>query len=251
MNFTSRPLWSGSLYCVSNLRIWSQKIVSRSYASYASATAPAAYKTSKWPQDGRDTVKSLNSRKTFLIDSYKQLMDSNPVVLFVHYNNLMKNEDHHYRSQIKKFGGSLTVLRNNLFSVYLRNSAFPDPCAATKRREQNLSHPLLPLFKGPTAAISFPETNPQSVAKILKLLEKSQDRLFVVGAKVEADVYNINQLSHFKNLPDKQGLQSQLLGLLHVLSGAGLVRTLEAGSQTLYLTLQSHHDNNSKNDDQK
>ncbi|CAR25866.1 hypothetical protein ZYGR_0A04390 [Zygosaccharomyces rouxii] len=246
MNFVSRQLWGSSGLGFCSLRICSQTIVSRSFASYASRAAPAAFKTSKSPQDGRDIVKPVTSRKTFLIDSYKQLMGSNPVILFVHYNNLMKNEDHHYRSQIKKAGGSLTVLRNNLFSVYLRNSAFPDPCAPIKRRDQNLSHPLLPLFKGPTAAICFPETDPQSVAKVLKLLEKSQDRLFVVGAKVETAVYDINQLSHFKNLPDKQGLQSQLLGLLHILSGAGLVKTLEAGSQTLYLTLQSHHDNNEK-----
>lgn len=248
MNFAGRQLWGFSGLSFSSVRIWSQTIISRSYVSYASKAAPAAFKTSKWSQDGRETIKPVDSRKTFLIDSYKQLMGSNPVVLFVHYNNLTKNEDHHYRSQIKKAGGSLTMLRNNLFSVYLRNSAFADPCAPVKRRDQNLSHPLLPLFKGPTSAISFQETNPQSVARVLKILEKLQDRLFVVGAKVEADVYDINQLSQFKNLPDKPGLQSQLLGLLHILSGAGLVRTLETGPQTLYLTLQSHHDNNGRDD---
>lgn len=243
MNFASRQLWASSRLGLCSLRIWPQTIISRSYASSASRIIPAPFKTSKAPQDGRDTVKPIASRKTFLIDSYKQLMGSNPVILFVHYNNLMKNEDHHYRSQIKKAGGTLTVLRNNLFKVYLKNSASPDPCAPIKRREQNLSHPLLPLFKGPTAAICFPETDPQSVGKVLKLLAKAQDRLFVIGAKVETDIFDISQLSQFKDLPNKEGLQSQLLGLLHILSGAGLVRTLEAGSQTLYLTLQSHHDN--------
>lgn len=135
------------------------------------------------------------------------------------------------------------MLRNNLFGVYLKNSAHPDPCAPIKRVDQKATHPLLPLFKGPTAAISFKETNPQDVAGIIKLLEKAQDKLFIVGAKVETDVYDIGQLAHFKTLPNKAGLQAQLVGLLHVLSGVGLVRTLESGSQTLYLTLKSHHNN--------
>lgn len=194
---------------------------------------------------GRVTVKPAESRKTFLIDSYKHLMETNPVILFVHYNNLLKNEDQHYRSLIKQNGGKLTMLRNGLFGVYLKNAQAADPCAPISRKEQNRKHPLLPLFKGPTAAISFTETDPSSVAKVLKSLEKAQDKLFVVGAKVETEVYDIAQLHQFKTLPSKEVLQAQLVGLLNVLGGAGLVRTLEAGSQTLYLTLSSHQENQS------
>lgn len=193
----------------------------------------------------RVTVKPLHSRKTFLIDSYKHMMEHNPVVLFAHYNNLLKQENATFRSQIKGIGGTMSSVRNNLFQVYLRNAHLPDPCAKTSKKQQNKSHPLLPLFKGPTVAISFPETDPAKVAKLLKLLEKSADKLFIVGAKVESEVYDMAQLNQFKSLPTKPELQSQLLGLLHILSGAGLVRTLESGSQALYLTLQSHHDNQS------
>ncbi|QLL34815.1 hypothetical protein HG536_0H01900 [Torulaspora globosa] len=194
---------------------------------------------------GRVTVKPADSRKTFLIDSYKHLMEANPVVLFVHYNNLLKNEDQHYRSLVKQNGGKLTMLRNGVFGAYLKNSHAADPCGPISRKERNRNHPLLPLFKGPTAAISFPETSPASVAKILKVLEKAQDKLFVVGAKVEAEVYDVASLNQFKTLPGKTELQAQLVGLLNVLGGAGLVRTLEAGSQTLYLTLSSHHESRS------
>lgn len=212
----------------------------RSYAVASAKTGTDA---------GRVTVKPVESRKTFLIDSYKHLMEANPVVLFVHYNNLLKNEDQHYRSLVKQNGGRLTMLRNGLFGAYLKNSHAEDPCAPIRRKDQNRNHPLLPLFKGPTAAISFPETNPSSVAKILKLLEKAQDRLFVVGAKVETEVYDVASLNQFKTLPSKPELQAQLVGLLNVLGGAGLVRTLEAGSQTLYLTLSSHRDNQTKKEE--
>ncbi|KAM3162814.1 54S ribosomal protein L11 [Lachancea thermotolerans] len=193
--------------------------------------------------EARITVKPLNSRKTLLMDTYRELMEKNPVVLFAHHNNLVKQEDAFFRSQIKELGGQMTVLRNQLFQVYLRNAHLPDPCAPTPKAEQNRTHPLLPLFKGPTAAITFPETEPAKVAKLLKLLEKSSDKLFVVGAKVDGGILDVPQLHQFKTLSSKPELQSQLLGLLHLLSGAGLVKTLEAGSHSLYLTLQSHHDN--------
>lgn len=191
----------------------------------------------------RVTAKPIDSRKTFLVDSYKHLMEKNSVVLFLHYNNLLKHEDHHYRSQIEQLGGKLTILRNNLFKLYLKNSHLEDPCAPVKSKNQSKRHPLLPLFKGPTAAIAFPETNPKDVANVLKLLEKAQDKLFVVGAKVETESYDLAQLNKYKLLPDKTALQGQLLGLLHTLSGAGLVKTLESASQSLYLTLSSHRDN--------
>ncbi|CDO94428.1 unnamed protein product [Kluyveromyces dobzhanskii CBS 2104] len=191
----------------------------------------------------RKTVKPVDSRKTFLIDTYKHLMEKNPVMLFCHHNNLTKGENAHFREEINKVGGKLTILRNNLFQVYLRNAQNTDPAAPIRRSEQNWKHPLLPFFKGPTAAISFSETDPAKVKKVMKLLEKAQDKLFIIGAKVENDAYDMRQLSTFKDLPTKTQMQSELLGLLHVLSGAGLVQTLEAGSNMLYLTLKSHEDN--------
>ncbi|SCU93774.1 LAFA_0F18140g1_1 [Lachancea sp. 'fantastica'] len=199
----------------------------------------------------RVTVKPLHSRKTLLIDTYKEMMDKSPVVLFAHYNNLLKQENAFFRAQIQALGGNMTVLRNQLFQVYLRNSHLADPCAPSTKAEQNRNHPLLPLFKGPTAAISFAETDPSQILKFLKLLEKSSDKMFVVGARIEDQVMDVTKLQQFKTLPSKSALQSQLLGLLSVLSGAGLVKTLEAGSHSLYLTLQSHHDNTGKSDDNK
>lgn len=170
-------------------------------------------------------------------------MEKNTVVLFAHHNNLVKQEDAFYRAQIKELGGQMTVVRNHLFQVYLRNSHQADPCAPTPKKKQLRDHPLLPLFKGPTAAITFPETEPAKIGKVLKLLEKASDKMFIVGAKIDGDVLDMPSIHQVKTLPSKPQLQGQLLGILHMLSGAGLVRTLEAGSHSLYLTLQSHHDN--------
>lgn len=51
-------------------------------------------------QPSRKTVKPLDSRKTFLIDTYKHLMENSSMIFFVHYNNLSKTED---RSKMRPF----------------------------------------------------------------------------------------------------------------------------------------------------
>ncbi|CCE62353.1 hypothetical protein TPHA_0C01980 [Tetrapisispora phaffii CBS 4417] len=191
----------------------------------------------------RKTVKPIDSRKTFLMDSYKNMMEKSSVVLFLHYNNLLKQEDDFFRFQVKANGGTLKKLRNGVFGAYLRASHLEDPCMPLKKGDKNNNHPLLPLLKGSTAAIVFDETDSVAVSKILKILQRHQDKLFVIGAKVENSVFDIEKLNKFKDLPSKAQLHSQLLGLLHALSGVGLVNTLENASKTLYMTLQSHNDN--------
>lgn len=192
----------------------------------------------------RATVKPLKSRKTFLIDLYKNIMESHQLVVFVHYNNLMKNEDHFFRDKIKSTGGKLTKVRNNLFQVYLKNSNREDPCAPVQDKSKLVrNHPLASLFHGPTAAISYKDADSASLAKLIKLLDASKDKLFIIGAKIDSDVLDIDKIRQFSKLPPKPILQAQLVNILQQLGGVGLVNTLEAASKNLYLTLKSHEKN--------
>ncbi|KAH3902106.1 mitochondrial 54S ribosomal protein uL10m SCDLUD_001919 [Saccharomycodes ludwigii] len=201
----------------------------------------------------RLTIKPLLSRKTLLVDTYKDLMDKSPLVLFAHYNNLNKTENKLFRDLIQKNNGKLTVLRNNLFKVYLKNSKFEDPCfKGNDKKKIFKNHPLLPLFKGPTCAISFTEVEPANVKALFTALKKHNDKLFIIGARLDNNeqVLDLDKLNEFKELPNKSALQQQLLGLLHILSGAGLVNTLEmAGTKNLYLTLKSHENHIKKSEE--
>lgn len=80
--------------------------------------------------------------------------------------------------------------------------------------------------------------NRLKVQQILKLLKNMNEKLIVVGAKVEKSFMNRLQIDEFKDLPNKQGLQGQLVGLLTMLGGVGLVRTLETPSHMVYLTME-------------
>lgn len=225
----------------------SRSLASRGVFFRAASTAAITAKKEDFELHGRRTVKPMNSRKTFLIDYYKNMMETNPVVIFVHYNNLIKTEDHYFRHQIKNTNGKLHKLRNSLFQVYLKRSELKDPCAPIEEDIKLLeNHPLLPLFCGPTAAITFKNINPSDIASLIKVLNLAKDKLFIIGAKVDTDVLDVKQVSNFSKLPSLPQLQAQLVSLLQMSGGVNLVQTLEFASQKLYLTLKSHEDNVNK-----
>lgn len=190
-------------------------------------------------------LKKDDSRKTYLINRYKTLLQDTPIVLFAHHNNLVKTDENTFRNQIREVGGEFTVIRNNLLLAYLKaeNEKYPSSAEAYKKT-RFLDHPLKPFLVGPTAMITVQENNPQVVSKILKTLKTANEKLFVVGARIENRVFDLPQVNNFKDLPSKEQLHSELAGMLTVLSGAGLVQTLQSASQHLYLTLESHRKNN-------
>ncbi|KAI3406646.2 hypothetical protein KGF56_000492 [Candida oxycetoniae] len=207
----------------------------------------------------RRTEKPLFSRKTYLMDLYKHLNDNNQILLFVHHNNLSKAENKQFRQELAKIkvakrteneaklgsasasGVKLTILNNSIYRTYLRCSHEEDPAGlGVSSRNKDVHHPLAPLFVGPTGCISIPECDPSLIQQINKVLKKFSEKLFIMGAKVEKNTFmNPAELDQFKNLPTKVGLQGQLLGLLTMVGGSGLVHTLETPAHLLYLTMDT------------
>jgi large subunit ribosomal protein L10 len=187
----------------------------------------------------RSTGKPLLSRKTFLMDYYKYLNDNNDIVLYVHHNNIAKNDNKKLRAELKAAGAQFNVITNSIYNVYLRSENEVDPATAeSTTKNKDVVHPLSALLSGPTALITIPKSEPSVVTQVLKTIKGLQEKLFVVGARIETSIYDIEDVQKFKDLPNKDQLQGQLAGLLTILGGAGLVRTLEASSNVLYLTME-------------
>ncbi|CCF59578.1 hypothetical protein KAFR_0H01680 [Kazachstania africana CBS 2517] len=207
-------------------------------------------KPGKLKRHGRNTVKPVDSRKTFLVDLYKYLMESQKMVILLHYNNLTKVEDHSFRYRVGSINqGKFYQIRNNLFQVYLKNSRRQDPCAPLTLKDKSLlqwNHPLLPLLCGPTAIVTFKETDPTAIAKLVKLLATMGDKLLMIGGQIDGEVMTNAQLLQFSKLPSMPQMQAQLVNHLQLLAGGHLTQTLEANYRNLYLTLKSHSDNISK-----
>lgn len=187
----------------------------------------------------RDTVKPLKSRKTYLVDIYSHILKNSPVVLLVHHNNLLKTDDRNLRSQIKKVGGELTISRARLLKVALRGVEHSDPASKEAQKTfKNNKHEIFPLLNGPTGLIHFSEMNPKAVDGVVKVLEKSKGSLLLLGAMVDKKALSIQEIDTFKTLPTLPEVRSQLVGVLSILGGAGLVQTLEASGKVLYLTME-------------
>lgn len=215
--------------------------INASPTTKGTTTASNELATSSLSLDERKSAKDPNSRKTFLVDYYKYLNDTNEIVLFAHHNNITKNDNLKIRSDLKKHGAKLNIIRNNLYEVYLRSEHESDPAdAIISKKNKNVKHPLAPLLVGPTAVITIPKCEPAIVQQVLKVLKTAQERLILIGAKIETSFFDIDDVNKFKDLPSRDQLQGQLAGLLSVLGGAGLVQTLEASTKHLYLTLDQH-----------
>lgn len=186
----------------------------------------------------RQTEKPLFSRKTYLIDFYKHLYDNNEILLFVHHNNLNKSDNKRYRQELLKSGANLHVIKSSMFKLLLRSINEADPAQkGMSAKNKDKVHDLDPLLAGPTAIITIPKSDPQVVTSVMKVLKSANERLLLIGAKIENNVMNLDEINQFKTLPTKESLQGQLVGLLTIAGGAGLVRTLETPGKVLYLNL--------------
>lgn len=215
----------------------------RSYATTATAKA-ATSASSAGVSRPVEYLKDKDSRKTYLINRYKYLLSDAQIVLFAHHNNLLHNEVNAYRDQIRSFGGDLTVVRNNLLKAYLRAENEAEPASVeAHEKTKRVKHPLSQLLTGPTAIITIKENNPAIVNKIVKFINSTNEKLFIVGARIENNVFDVAKINQFKDLPTLEQLHAQLAGMLTLLSGAGLVQVLQSASQHLYLTLDSHKKN--------
>ncbi|KAK9465402.1 hypothetical protein V1512DRAFT_47675 [Lipomyces arxii] len=186
----------------------------------------------------RDTVKPVDSRKTYLMDRYSYLIKNKQVLVFVQHNNLMRQDSLGLRQQIQRAGGDLTILRLGVFKVALRNGQHDDPASkAAQKIGRKVRHPANRLLSGPTAVISFSSLDPTGLKSAIDVVERSQGRLLLLGAYIDARMFNKERLEYVKELKPMGELQSELAGVLEVLRGGGLVNTLSSVSTGLYLTM--------------
>ncbi|KAK9236310.1 hypothetical protein V1525DRAFT_407413 [Lipomyces kononenkoae] len=215
------------------------QILLRNLRAYAQLAGNASQPTTNALPFIRNTVKPQDSRKTFLIDRYTYIIRNRPLMVFVQHNNLLKSDALQIRNQFKKLGVSFTVLRVNLFNVAFRNRSHADPASCeAQKMHRRVRQPLKDLLVGPTAVISFDDVDPQKLKSAVDIVEKSGGRLLLLGAWLDEQLLDREDVGVVKNLGTLDQLRSELLGVLEVLRGAGLANTLSSASASLYWTLE-------------
>ncbi|CAL9738232.1 large ribosomal subunit protein uL10m [Monosporozyma servazzii] len=199
----------------------------------------------------RLSVKPLNSRKTLLIDQYKDVWTQNKMILLCHYNNLLKQEDHQLRLQLGQQNITFMHLRNNIFKVYLRNMQRDDPVApydkALSSEKLILNHPINKLIKGPTALIAYPEVDSSIMNQIFTMIKQSRGKLIPLGAVIDGQILNLDWIAKFNEINgDQQQMYQMLRASLQSNSGGSLVDNLQLLSNRLVGSLSQHKESFSK-----
>ena len=192
----------------------------------------------------RNTRKGEESRKTYLLDVYKHFWNNNDIVLFAHHNNLLASDNEQIRRELHKVGKEVQLrkLKTKVFRYFLRASTFDDPASRStwrKVKRKKIRHPLEPLLKGPTALIMIKTLDPKALKGVWKVLKKQKDKLFLLGGRIGSELVDLDGISKFKDLSSLPELRAQLVGLLAMSSGAGIVKTLQSASSGLAVTLES------------
>ncbi|KAK9455739.1 hypothetical protein V1511DRAFT_498580 [Dipodascopsis uninucleata] len=187
----------------------------------------------------RNTFKSPDSRKTYLMDRYTHIVRNSPVMLIVQHNNLLKQDSLQLRNQLSKLDARMTILRVNIFKVTLRNIKDDDPASKQAQKAyKRMSHPISHLLAGPTCTITLKKLDPPVLKKVIEVIDKSGGRLALMGAQIEDRIMDREQINWVQGLGTEDQIRGELLGCLEVLRGAGLINTLQSAGTHLYLTLE-------------
>ncbi|GAO49050.1 hypothetical protein SAICODRAFT_71395 [Saitoella complicata NRRL Y-17804] len=200
-------------------------------------------------------LKGWESRKTYLLHNYAKLLLEQPLILIAQHNAVNAEEWGAFRNQVAKVGGKLQVIRTHIFKAGLRNVNYmkkelpQEQWATTDATAQWLSEaakdvddPLMELFVGPLATITLAEPaqgfQPEVLKKVMDICNKSQNKLVLLGGRMESSPMDLTDLERAKALPNLEGMRAQLLGLLSS-PASGLGRVLSASGSRIYFTLES------------
>jgi large subunit ribosomal protein L10 len=144
----------------------------------------------------------------------------------ISYQGLKVAELNQLRNKLSKAGASCQVLKNTYIRLGLLNNGFTIP-ASWKL--------------GGDTAVVYGTQYPCPVAKELKAFGKTNDKVVVKGGMIDGQLLSGADAVSIADLPSKQQLQAQLLGLL-LATPTNLVRVLNAKVASIVNVIQAYHD---------
>ncbi|CCH62345.1 hypothetical protein TBLA_0H00530 [Henningerozyma blattae CBS 6284] len=190
------------------------------YATKAKKQKTKGKKSSK--DKSKEEEIKIESRKSFLLDWYRVLVDSNQLLLFVRHEKLDLSSQNFIKDHLVrgKHNGKFTVIRNNLFKLALARPII-DPALTRKAKSKFLnsrketSNSITPLLKGPTGVVAIPLADPKATRSVLRLVRNEiPESLEILGGMVDGQFFNVQQLETFQTLPTHAQLHGQLLYIL-------------------------------------
>ena len=137
-------------------------------------------------------------QKEALVEEIKTRLTSAEGMILVDYRGLTVKEMQGLRGKVRDAGGDLTVYKNRLTQIALRELAMPS---------------LDEYLTGPTAFV-FSGADPVAPAKALQDFSKLHPALEIKGGLVQNQVVDAANVKAIASLPSREELIAKLMGVL-------------------------------------
>lgn len=164
----------------------------------------------------------MRPEKPTIVEDVKQRLNNSPFLIVVDYGGM--NVDHfaELRTRLAGAGAAMTVVKNTFLRRSIKEAGLPE-------LDAHLS--------GQTAYVTG-EKDICSAAKILKTFASEFDKPKIRAGVLDNAVLDTPQVIALADLPSKEVLQAQLLGML-LQPATKLVRTLNEPAASLARVLQA------------
>ena len=171
------------------------------------------------------TAKVMRAEKVQMFEEISELFEGATFIYFVSYKGLKAKELAAFRGKIVATGAKCHVLKNRVLAKVAEAKGFT-AIAQTK-------------ISGDTAVI-FGTDDPGQTAKVIEEFAKDTKNVLAgKGGYIEGGMLSADEVKAMANLPTKDQLRAQLLGLL-VAVPTGLVRVLNAKAASILNVLNAY-----------
>jgi large subunit ribosomal protein L10 len=162
------------------------------------------------------------AQKETLVEEIKDRFAGSPSVLLADYRGLSVKELQQLRVKLREAGAELTVYKNSLTEIAMRELALPS---------------MSELLAGPTAFV-FAGEDPVASAKVLTQFARDHKALELKGGLVENQVVDASGVKVIATLPSREELIAKLLGtMLNPI--VGFARVLNGPTEAFARTVQA------------
>ncbi|MCS6972534.1 MAG: 50S ribosomal protein L10 [Turneriella sp.] len=141
-------------------------------------------------------------QKVELKEHYVALLKKHPNFIVTHYQGLSVEQMTKLRKKLREAGGGYTVIKNNVFSLALRESQVVG------------DFPYDTTLRGPNA-IAFAGDDLPAVAKALRDFSKENEKLKITAAVMEATYYDAAAAGQIADLPSREQVLAQLAATIN------------------------------------
>lgn len=167
----------------------------------------------------------MNPDKKYIIDELFERVNSSPFVLVVEYTGMTVPEFNELRTRLAENGSECHVAKNTYMRKAIADAGLPD-----------ISEHLL----GQTAFVTG-ESDVCAAAKTIKNFVKEFKKPEVKTGVLDGDILDTDQIKALADLPSREVLLAQLLGVINA-PASKLLRTVNEPAASLARVIKAKHE---------